>query len=79
MGRVSEGKGQGRDFCTLGRGQGYTLEKPLLLAGMKSMYKDKNIYIYYLTNSMFSIEHFLFGLDKGIIQRIRVLLAYFIG
>ena len=35
MGRVSEGKGQGRDF--------YTLAKPLPLGGVKGIYKDKNI------------------------------------
>jgi hypothetical protein len=33
MGRVSEGKGQGSDF--------YTLEKPLPLAGIKGIYKEK--------------------------------------
>jgi hypothetical protein len=33
MGRVSEGMGQGRDFCTL--------EKPLPLAGVKGIHKDK--------------------------------------
>jgi hypothetical protein len=38
MGRVSEGMGQGRDFCTL--------EKPLPLAGVKGIHKDKKkIYI----------------------------------
>jgi hypothetical protein len=35
MGRVSWGKGMGKDFGTL--------DKPLPLAGVKGIYKDKNI------------------------------------
>ena len=35
MGRVSKGKGLGKDF--------HTLAKPLPLAGVKGIYKDKKI------------------------------------
>jgi hypothetical protein len=50
MGRVSWGKGMGKDFGTL--------DKPLPLAGVKGIYKAKNIckcHIYLLKIKKFSI------------------------
>jgi hypothetical protein len=54
MGRVSEGMGQGRDFCTL--------EKPLPLAGVKGIHKDKkkDIYHIYLPKRIFLYLTFFF-------------------
>ena len=73
MGRVSGGKGQGKDF--------YTLAKPIPWAGVRGIYKDKNIcinayiYIKYMT---FPSEIFVFSLYKGILHRIRVPLTHFV-
>ena len=55
MGRVSEDKGQGRDFCTL--------EKPLPLAGVRGIYKDQNIcitHIYLHVKYFFLFKIFFF-------------------
>jgi hypothetical protein len=59
LGRVSEGKGQGRDFCTL--------DKPLPLAGVRGIplenpcpgkaQKYSYICIFYLKNCIFSIQN----------------------
>jgi len=57
-------------------GQGYTLEKPLLLAGIRSIHKNENICIFYLKKSIFSVENFIFNFFKGVLHRIRVLLTY---
>jgi hypothetical protein len=48
MGRVSEGKGQGTDFCTLG--------KPLPMEGVKGTDKDKKSFIYYIYQCKIQIE-----------------------
>jgi hypothetical protein len=60
MGRVSVGKGLGKDFCTL--------EKPSPMRGVKGTDEDKISFMYniYLAkNNSFPSEIFIFGLHKG--------------
>jgi len=67
MGRVSEGKGQGKDF--------HTLEKPLPLVGVKGIDWRKNRYItfIYLQKYIFPSEIFVYDMYEGILHEIQVL------
>ena len=67
MGRVSEGRGMGKDF--------YTLKKPLTLAEVRGIYKNKNIYKKYMR---FQFELFVFSISDSILHIMRVLLTHFI-
>jgi len=84
MGRVSGGKGQGRDSCTL--------EKPLPLVGVKGMYpypypcqgsrviciRTHISHIFTEENVYFHIKNLVFGLYRHILHRIGVLWPYFV-
>ena len=70
MGRVSKGKGLGKDF--------HTLAEPLPLGGVKGIYKDKKIPYIYEKYMAFPSEIFIFRLHEGILHRIRVILTFFI-
>jgi len=64
MGRVSEGKGQDSDSCTL--------NKPLPLAGVRGiplkspcLWQGSKVCIFYLKNSIFSIENLFLACTKA--------------